>query len=163
MGFLDKAKGFFGGKNAADVHVECEAFGIGGGINVLEGEMTIQAQRACTLLGTKHEAVLYLERGEDKAIRLLGAESFPKREVSAGQLSMPCELAEGQSVQHRWYVGGFEIDECLRGLGYASPLDALGDASLRIEVRAVADIKGSPFDPSSTLELELERSPFAPK
>ena len=56
-----------------------------------------------------------------------------------------------------------EIDACLKKLGFASPVDAVGAPGLTVQVRAVADIAGSPFDPDATIELQLERSAFAPR
>lgn len=166
MGLFSKAKSFFGGQGAADVQIQCKPFGIGGGANILSGTMSIAALRDCTLLATKHEVVLRWDRGEEKATRLLGASDYPFKDldldIEIKQTELPRTMAAGDSLEHAWSVR-MEIDDCLRKLGFSNPLDALGRTDLKVEVRGVADFQGSPFDPSATIELELERSPFAPK
>ncbi len=163
MGLFNKAKSFFGGKGTANVSIEPVEFDVGSGTNVMSGTMTIEALQDCTLLGTKHQVTLRLERGEESATRLLGVQSFPlKKPLKPPRVEMPCDLQAGQRVEHAWFVGGVELDRCLKKLGFDDPLDALGDPNVLVELTCTADMKGSPFDPSATIPVALKKSAFAP-
>ena len=163
MGFFDKAKQFLGGKNMAKVTItvierqpaEVATFPVTD--SVLKGTMVIEVQQDCTLLATKYEVWLYTksETGETPHLIVMGKDPEPNTSYGPGCLIMPCDLKAGQTITHPWMVMDVDLASALRKAGFADPNAAAGDPRVRLQVKCIADVKGSPFDPSAEVDVRL--------
>ncbi len=166
MGFFDKAKQFMGGKNMASVAItvierqpaETARFPIGD--SVLKGTMVITAQQNCTLLATKYEVWLYVreETGETPHLVVAEKDPDPKMSYHDSCLKMPCDLAPGQVITQPWMVSDVNIPGILARLGFSDANAAASDPRVRLVVKCIADVKGSPFDPSAEVNVALAPS-----
>lgn len=163
MGFFDKAKQFLGGKNMAKVTitvierqpVDRATFPVTD--SVLKGTMVIEAQQDCTLLATKYEIWLYIktDAGETPFLVRTGKDPEPNVSYGAGCLIMPCDLKAGQVITQPWMVMDVDLAGVLARNGFADPNAAAGDPRVRLVVKCIADVKGSPFDPSAEVDVRL--------
>lgn len=165
MGFFDKVKQFVGGKNMASVAItvierqpaESATFPVTD--SVLKGTMVITAQQECTLLATKYEVWLYLKKdGEQlESPCLVRAEKDPDPNVSYSDscLKMPCDLKPGQIITQPWMVSDVDLPRILASNGFADADAATRDPRVRLVVKCIADVKGSPFDPSAEVAVRL--------
>lgn len=166
MGFFDKAKQFMGGKNMASVAItvierqpaETARFPIGD--SVLKGTMVITAQQNCTLLATKYEVWLYIkgETGESPFLVRSEQDPDPNTSYSDNCLKMPCDLVPGQVITQPWMVSDVDIPKILAKNGFSRPDEAASDPRVRLVVKCIADVKGSPFDPSAEVNVGLSPS-----
>jgi hypothetical protein len=163
MGLFDKAKKFLGGKGMADVTItvierqpaESATFPVTD--SVLKGTMVIDVKQPCTLLATKYEIWLETENGEQSSLDLVAhdADPDPNTSYSDDCLQMPCDLAEGQQITQPWMVMDVDLAKYLAKAGIADPNAAVGNAKVKLRVKCIADVKGSPFDPSAEVEVRL--------
>jgi len=166
MGFLDKVKAFTGGKNMAKVTIpiierqpsETATFPVTD--SVLKGTMVIEAQQACTLLATKYEVWLYIaadpadETGSPNLV-VMAKDPDPNTSYSDDCLKMPCDLTVGQVITQPWMVSDVDLTKILQKNGFSEPQEAIGDRRVRLVVKCIADVKGSPFDPSAEVNVTL--------
>jgi len=163
MGFFDKAKQFMGGKNMASVAItvierqpaESARFPVSD--SVLKGTMVITAQQNCTLLATKYEVWLYIKGESGDTPFLVRAEKDPDPNTSYSDscLKMPCDLMPGQVITQPWMVSDVDIPAILAKNGFPRANEAAGDPRVRLVVKCIADVKGSPFDPSAEVNVGL--------
>ncbi len=166
MGFFDKAKKFLGGKGMADVTItvierqpaDQATFPLTD--SVLKGTMVIDVKEACTLLATKYEVWLETEGEESGSLDLLASEADPDPHTSYSDscLKMPCDLTPGQQITQPWMVSDVEIAKQLRKAGFNDPFTAIDNPKVKLKVKCIADVKGSPFDPSAEVEVRLVHS-----
>lgn len=163
MGFFDKAKQFIGGKNMASVEITVierqpaatARFPVGD--SVLKGTMVITAQQSCTLLATKYEVWLYIKSAESDTPYLVVAEKDPAPNTSYSDscLKMPCDLTPGQVITQPWMVSDVDLPKILASNGFPDANAATEDPRVRLVVKCIADVKGSPFDPSAEVTVRL--------
>jgi hypothetical protein len=165
MGLFDKVKAFAGGKGMAKVTIpvierqpsESATFPVGD--SVLKGTMVIEAQQPCTLLATKYEVWIYIAEDTSSAgspnLVVMAKDPDPNTSYADGCLKMPCDLKEGQVIEQPWMVSDVDLPAILEKHGYAEPGAAIGDPRVRLVVKCIADVKGSPFDPSAEVEVAL--------
>lgn len=165
MGLLDKAKQFLGGKDMATVAIpvierqpaDKASFPVTDA--VLKGTMVITAQQACTLLATKYEVWLYLETDADpretEFLIRSAKDSDPGVADSEGRLELPLALQPGQVVTQPWAVSGLDLAGVLARNGFPDANAAASDPRVRLVVRCIADVGGSPFDPSAEVTVRL--------
>lgn len=163
MGFFDKAKQFMGGKSMANVTItvierqpaDSATFPIGD--SVLKGTMVIDVQKDCTLLATKYEVWLYIKKDDGESPFLAASEKDPDPNTSYSDecLKMPCDLKAGQQITQPWMVMNLDLPGILAKNGFANANAAAGDPRVRLEVKCIADVKGSPFDPSAEVNVRL--------
>ena len=163
MGFFDKAKQFMGGKGMANVTItvierqpaESATFPVGD--SVLKGTMVIDAQKDCTLLATKYEVWLYIKKDDGESPNLVRMEQDPEPNTSYsdGCLKMPCDLKAGQVITQPWMVSEVDIPGILARNGFPNANQAVGDPRVRLVVKCIADVKGSPFDPCAEVTVAL--------
>ena len=166
MGFFDKAKQFIGGKNMASVAITVierqpaatATFPVGD--SVLKGTMVITAQQNCTLLATKYEVWLYIKSDESDTPHLVVSEKDPDPNTSYSDscLKMPCDLTPGQVITQPWMVSDVDLPKILARNGFPDPNAAVDDPRVRLVVKCIADVKGSPFDPSAEVTVRLARA-----
>lgn len=165
MGFFDKVKQFVGGKNMASVAITVierqpaatATFPVTD--SVLKGTMVITAQQECTLLATKYEVWLYIKKDQEQieSPNLVRAEKDPDPNTSYSDscLKMPCDLKVGQVITQPWMVSDVDLARVLASNGFPDPNAATGDPRVRLVVKCIADVKGSPFDPSAEVDVRL--------
>lgn len=165
MGLFDKAKAFVGGKGMANVTItvierqpaESAVFPVTD--SVLKGTMVIEALKDCTLLATKYEIWLNIKAdvGESGSPSLVATALDPDPHTSYSDdcLKLPCEMKAGQVIEQPWLVGDVDLAKILDKAGYADPRDAVGDPRVQLVVKCIADVKGSPFDPSAEVNVTL--------
>lgn len=166
MGFLDKVKAFTGGKHMAKVTITViEGQPTDGATfpvtdSVLKGTMVIEAQQDCTLLATKYEIWLYISEnpGDPEGspnLVVTAKDPDPNTSYSDECLKMPCDLTTGQVITQPWMVSDIDLSKVLQKNGYSEPQEAIGDGRVRLVVKCIADVKGSPFDPSAEVSITL--------
>lgn len=165
MGLFDKAKAFVGGKGMANVTItvierqpaESAVFPVGD--SVLKGTMVIEALKDCTLLATKYEVWLNVKSDvSDAGDHELAAQALdpdPNTSYSDDCVKLPCEMTAGQVIEQPWMVSDIDLPKLLEKAGYADPRDAVGDPRVHLVVKCIADVKGSPFDPSAEVDVTL--------
>jgi hypothetical protein len=163
VGFFDKAKQFVGGKGMADVSITVierqpaasATFPVTD--SVLKGTMVIEAKQDCTLLATKYELWLYVEKDGASSPNYVVAEKDPDPNTSYGEgcLIMPCDLKAGQVITQPWMVSNVDLAGVLSRNGISDPSLAIGNPRVRLQVKCIADVKGSPFDPSAEVDVRL--------
>lgn len=165
MGLFDKAKQFVGGKGMANVTIttierqpaESAVFPVGD--SVLKGTMVIEALKDCTLLATKYEVWLNIKDdvGDGGSPNLVAQAKDPDPSTSYSDdcLKLPCEMTAGQVIEQPWMVMDVELAKVLEKAGYADARDAVGDPRVQLVVKCIADVKGSPFDPSAEVNVTL--------
>ena len=165
MGFFDKAKKFLGGKGMADVTItvierqpaESATFPVTD--SVLKGTMVIDVKEDCTLLATKYEIWLEAENGEQTVLDLIAHDKDPDPNTSYSDdcLKMPCDLTAGQQITQPWMVMDVDLPRSLKKVDI-SPSGAVGNPNVKLKVKCIADVKGSPFDPSAEVVVALVNS-----
>lgn len=165
MGFFDKAKKFLGGKGMADVSITVierqpaasATFPVTD--SVLKGTMVIDVKENCTLLATKYEVWLAVEgEGEEPNhldLVVMEQDPDPHTSYSDNCLKMPCDLTAGQQITQPWMVSDVDLAKYLRKAGIADPNAAVGNSRVELRVKCIADVKGSPFDPSAEVVVKL--------
>lgn len=163
MGFFDKAKQFMGGKGMADVSITVierqpaasATFPVTD--SVLKGTMVIDVKQDCTLLATKYEIWLYVKKDGAESPNFVCSAKDPEPNTSYGEgcLIMPCDLKVGQVITHPWMVMDVDLAKVLASNGIADPSAAVGNPNVRLVVKCIADVKGSPFDPSAEVDVRL--------
>lgn len=166
MGFFDKVKAFTGGKNMAKVSItvierqpaDSATFPVTD--SVLKGTMVIEAQQACTVLATKYEVWLYI--AQDPAdttgspnLVVSGKDPDPAMSYHESVQVPPWEMTPGQIIEKPWMVSDVDLAKILEKNGYSEPQQAIGDGRVRLVVKCIADVKGSPFDPSAEVTVQL--------
>ncbi len=154
MGLFDKIKKFAGGAKTAQVEVT-EVEGVSPGQAKIKlsdtsvsGKMRVTIQEDCVMLASKAEVVLRTREGED--------EEWTDVVVSFGKAvkeERACKA--GEVIEYAWTVGELEIARYLRNQEWEDPNDAVGDSDVKLIVRCIADVKGSPFDPQGEAEVAL--------
>ena len=163
VGFFDKAKQFIGGKGMADVTItvierqpaSSATFPVTD--SVLKGTMVIEAKQDCTLLATKYELWLYVEQNGQTSTNFVvaGKDPAPNTSYGPGCLIMPCDLKAGQVITHPWMVMDVDLPAVLARNGITDPNAAVDNSRVRLQVKCIADVKGSPFDPSAEVDVQL--------
>jgi hypothetical protein len=166
MGLFDKVKAFTGGKGMAKVTIpiierqpsETATFPVGD--SVLKGTMVIEAQQDCTLLATKYEVWLYIKEDPTEEIGspnliVTGKDPDPNTSYSDDCLKMPCDLKAGQVITQPWMVMDVDLQLPLAKAGFAEPGEVVNNPLVRLVVKCIADVKGSPFDPSAEVNVTL--------
>ncbi|CAN5863710.1 hypothetical protein BH11MYX2_BH11MYX2_35710 [soil metagenome] len=166
MGLLDKVKAFAGGKGMAKVTIsviekqpaENATFPVTD--SVLKGTMVIEALQPCVLLATKYE--VWLNIAEDPAdetgspnLVATSMDPDPNTSYVDPPFEYPLDMKPGQIVERSWLVMDVDLAKVLAKNGYSEPHEAIGDKRVRLVVKCIADVKGSPFDPSADVEIQL--------
>jgi hypothetical protein len=58
-------------------------------------------------------------------------------------------------ITHPWMVMNVDLPGILGKNGIADPNAAVGNPQVRLQVKCIADVKGSPFDPSAEVDVRL--------
>jgi len=156
MGFLDKIKKFAGGKSTASVEVtEVEGLAPAAGsipvsATTVTGSMRVTAEQDCVMIATKYEVILRtLDDDEWGDVIVASAKDKEERKMKAGDV-----------FDHAWQIDDVEIARYLRNQEW-DPNAAVGHDSVKLIVNCIADVKGSPFDPSAEVEVALaEQAPL---
>jgi hypothetical protein len=64
-------------------------------------------------------------------------------------------MKTGDVVEQPWMVMDVDLASVLAKNGFSEPGEAIGDRRVRLRVKCIADVKGSPFDPSAEIEVAL--------
>ena len=70
-------------------------------------------------------------------------------------LKMPCDLTPGQVIEQPWMISDVDLPKALKENGIADPAQAVGNLKVKLVVKCIADVKGSPFDPSAETIVRL--------
>ena len=166
MGIFNKAKAFVGGKGMADVAItvierqpaERATFPVTD--SVIKGTMVITARQACTLLATRYELYLRMpgESGNEVDQFVTSAQDpAPNTHYGDSCLKLPCDLSPGQVITQPWLVMDVDLVKAFKSRGYPSVDKVIDNARIKFVVKCIADMKGSPFDPSAEVVVRLVR------
>lgn len=118
----------------------------------VRGRFAVVADKPCTILARHTEMVLELQLTDGRAEQIvLGRQLVPEPEVEhTGSIQYPYDLAAGFEV-----VDDFDVvfDGSIEALLAQRRLAVGGD--VRLFLRTLVDVKGSPFDPEAVDELPL--------
>jgi hypothetical protein len=157
MGFFDKAKSFLGGHGvkvqltrierqpASDAQMPM-------GDTVIKGNLEVTTEKPCTVLA--HKFVFLVEWKDAEGMERtheLGADAHTaSTDIIGGSLKWPYELAPGTTAEDAFLIHMEEdIPTQLGKLGFADAADAVSSGQVKFKLKVIADVKGSPFDPSS--------------
>lgn len=150
MTLIDKAKSFLGGHGVTVRHVSIEgaepaaarlALPDGG----IKGVFAVSAEKPCEVRGRRTQLVMELSHADGRLEQVVlgGDEARPP-------VVYPYELAAGFTVEDTFDIvfdGSIEAILALRRL-------SAGDG-VRLFLRTVVDVAGSPFDPEAVDEVAL--------
>jgi hypothetical protein len=157
MSIIDKARSFMGGHGVTVRHVAIEgaeptaaslALADGG----VRGRFAVVSDKPCTILSRHTEMVLELQHADGHPEQIvLGRQSAPEPDVElTGSVRYPYDLAAGFEV-----VDDFDVvfDGSIEALLAQRRLVVGRD--IRLFLRTLVDVKGSPFSPEAVDELPL--------
>jgi hypothetical protein len=98
------------------------------------------------------------ETGESPFLVRSEQDPDPNTSYSDNCLKMPCDLVPGQVITQPWMVSDVDIPKILAKNGFSRPDEAASDPRVRLVVKCIADVKGSPFDPSAEVNVGLSPS-----
>ncbi len=164
MGFLSKAKGFFGGQSMLKVEFtrlerqDPAAARFPVTDSVLKGNIRVTAEQDCVVLKHVYRILLKItppdsdidseafvcEDAHDKTTDIMGA-----------NISWPYELKAGESKEDGFLLHDVDLAATLAKYGYPDPNMAVNNPAVKLVVVAIADVKGSPFDPKAELVVTM--------
>jgi hypothetical protein len=158
VGFLDKAKSFLGGHGVKVRHVAIErqdpasvSLPIGDG--VVKGTFAVSAEKPCRVLAMRSEVMLEIKHPDGRVEQVsIGRDVFPEPNTSRSDemLQYPYELASGQEVEDYFNV---ILDGSIEAILAQRQLSIGGD--VRLFVRTLVDVEGSPFDPECSNDIAI--------
>lgn len=157
MGFFDKAKSFMGGHGvkvqltrierqpASDAQMPM-------GDTVIKGNLEVTTEKDCTVLA--HKFVFLVEWKDAEGMQRsheLGSDAHTAdTDIMGGSLKWPYELAPGRTAEDAFLIiMNEDIPTQLRKLGFSDAASAVSSGEVKFKLKVIADVKGSPFDPSS--------------
>lgn len=157
MSIIDKAKSFMGGHGVTVRHITIEgaepaaaslALSDGG----VRGQFAVVTDKPCTILARHTEMVMEIQHTDGRPEQIvLGKQSAPEPDVErTTQIKYPYELAAGFEVVDDYDV---VFDGSIEALLAQRRLVVGRD--IRLFLRTLVDVKGSPFDPEVIDELPL--------
>lgn len=159
MGFFDKMKKFVGGKNTATVAITSingmaptsAVIAISDG--TVRGSMTVTAMQDCTMLAMKYDVLL----------RTQGAEGqWSDISVGSGKDVASRTMTTGQVITQDWVIQGVDVETYLRNQSYDDMGAVVNHPKIKLVVRCIADVEGSPFDPNAEVEVNIGASVVGP-
>jgi len=158
MGFFDKVKSFFGGHGVNLVITQIEGaspesvqFPLQD--SVLKGRIEVHSTAEAIILkhGFRVTAIL---NAEDTYRSVIVAEEFNEGEILGSDVSWPYTTVPGEVVHDSFCIIRVDIENAMRELGL-EPDAALNDPRVTIELKAWADVKGSPMDAAQKVTLPI--------
>jgi hypothetical protein len=157
MGFFDKAKSFMGGHGvkvqltrierqpASDAQMPL-------GDTVIKGNLEVTTEKPCTVL--KHVFVFLAEwkdaEGMERSYELGRDAHDQSTDIIGGSLKWPYELAPGTTAEDGFLIHMNEdIPTQLGRMGFSDVPSAVSSGQVKFKLKVIADVKGSPFDPTS--------------
>ena len=157
MGFFDKAKSFMGGHGvkvqltrierqpASDAQMPL-------GDTVIKGNLEVTTEKPCTVL--KHVFVFLAEwkdaEGMERSYELGRDAHDQSTDIIGGSLKWPYELAPGTTAEDAFLISmNHDIPTQLGRMGYSGVPSAVSSGQVKFKLKVIADVKGSPFDPTS--------------
>ncbi len=159
MGFFDKMKKFVGGKNTATVEITAingstpasATIAISDG--TVRGSMLVTAQQDCTMLAMKYDVLLRTQNAEGQWSDIsVGSNKDLNRQ----------DMKTGQVITQDWVINGVEVETYLRNQSYDDMGAVPGHPKIKLVVRCIADVEGSPFDPNAEAEVRVGASTAGP-
>ena len=161
MGLLDKAKSFMGqhGLRVELTSLERQdpktcKFPMSD--TVLKGKYNVTADKDCVVLNHQHFFILEKKHPDGFLERVtLGQDRHDDTtQIMGSALRWPYPLAANQSQEDGFLISDIDVGGALRKLGY-EPERAVLKAEIRFFVRVLADVKGSPFDPTHEVNVTV--------
>lgn len=157
MGFFDKAKHFMGGHGVKVEHIEIErqspaeaALPIGD--TVVKGKFQVASDKDCTVLSMKAALLMEVKHPDGRVENVeLGEDHFPDQYTSRSDdmLKYPYELKGGATTED------FFIISMKSDIPSELQKRSLQPNQVRVFVKTMVDVKGSPFDPEATNDIRL--------
>ena len=146
MGIFDKIKKFASGSSTATVAIT-SINGVAPGAAVIaisdttaRGSMTVTAQQDCTMLAMKYEVLLRTQNAEG---------AWSNITVGSSKTVKTQQLKVGDVITHDWQITGIDIDTYLRNQSYTDMAAVPTHPKVKLLVRCISDVEGSPFDPEA--------------
>lgn len=157
MGFFDKAKSFMGGHGvkvqltrierqpASDAQMPI-------GDTVIKGNLEVTTEKPCTVLA--HKFVFLCEwkdaEGMERTHELGSDAHVASTDIIGGSLKWPYDLAPGTTAEDAFLISmNDDIPTQLAKLGFPDAASVVSSGKVKFKLKVIADVKGSPFDPSS--------------
>lgn len=166
MGFFDKVKQFAGGKGMADVVITdverqpVEHASMTFTDSVVKGTMVVTAKEPCQILATKYEiGIRYFRDGQEFNTYVAAAfDPEPNTSYSDDCTKFPVDMTPGQTLRQPFLVSEVDLAGAMAKNGITDPAGAVASGTVKMTLKCIADVKGSPFDPSSEVLVQLRPS-----
>ncbi|MBL9027702.1 MAG: hypothetical protein JNL21_36265 [Myxococcales bacterium] len=166
MGFFDKVKQFAGGKGMADVVITdverqpVESASMTFTDSVVKGTMVVTAKEPCQILATKYEiGIRYFRDGQEFNTYVASAfDPEPNTHYSDGCTKFPVDMTPGQTLRQPFMVSEVDLANAMSKNGISDPAGAVASGAVKMTLKCIADVKGSPFDPSNEVLIQLRPS-----
>jgi len=162
MGFFDKAKNFLGGHcvKVEITKIERQAPSearMPMTDTVVKGTCRITTEKDCTVLAHKFEFVAKYKKDDLEQEHVLARDEHnASTDIIGGDIKWPYELAAGKVVEDPFMVMMDDnILTQIRRLEMGNPIELIQQGRVKFYLRAIADVKGSPFDPKGDAELTI--------
>ena len=162
MGFFDKAKNFLGGHGVKVEITRVERSAPSEARmpmtdTVVKGTCRVTTEKDCTVLAHKFEFVAKYSKDDMEQEHVLARDQHNESsDIMGGDIKWPYELAAGKIVEDPFMVMMDEnIPTQIRNLGFTNPVAAIQSGQVKFYLRAIADVKGSPFDPKGEAALTV--------
>ena len=162
MGFFDKAKNFLSGYGLKVEFTRLEkqdpqyvTFPVTD--SVFKGNYKVTAEKDCIVL--KHIHKLLLQRtnsnGETNELELSTDIHDETTDIIGADIKWPYPLKGNESKDDGFVLLNVDIPSAITELGYPNIAQAIDDPNLKLICKVVADVKGSPFDPTAETVIKM--------
>jgi len=162
MGFFDKAKNFLGGHGVKVEITRIERQAPSEARmpmtdTVVKGTCRITTEKDCIVLAHKFEFLAKYKKEDLEQEHVFARDQHDaSTDIIGGDIKWPYDLAAGKSVEDPFMVMMDDnILTQLRRLGFGNPVEAIQKGEVQFFLRAIADVKGSPFDPKGDAALTI--------
>ncbi len=158
MGLLDKMKNLVGGHGVKVAITAIERQPAASASlplhdSILKGRIQISGEKEAVILKHVFELkAIYDTEGSYREVRL--ADSVNEGQIIGVPYTWPYTLRPGQIAEDSFSVGPFEIPAAMQEL-QLTPEDAASNPKVRIELKAIADVKGTPVDASAKQAVRI--------
>jgi hypothetical protein len=158
MGLFSKMKNLVGG-HGVKVHItEVEGQAADSAAlpmhdSILKGRIQVEGNKEVVILNHAFELSVIYETDSDYRSEVL-EEDVNEGEIIGNDYSWPYTLAPSKVVDDSFCLGPFDIPAALKEMKL-DPDKALNNPNLRLQLKVVADVKGTPVDASTKCSVAM--------
>jgi len=162
LGLFDKVKGALGGHGTTVTFTRLERQDPASACfpvtdSVFKGNISVTTDKDAVVLKHVYRAILKVSRhdgGFDE--RILDSDKHDSSTTIHGaDISWPYTLAAGETKTDGFILTGVDLPSELVNFGIHDPNQAVDNPAVQLVIEAIADVKGSPFDPKAEAQVRL--------